>query len=58
MDSVLCLNLLINVIIESIPTTQRNMSQKMPRIKPIMVSTYETLNCEIYSGSLEVAFVS
>ena len=45
-------------MIESIATTQRNMSQTMPRIKPIMVSTYETLNCEIYSGSLEVAFVS
>ena len=45
-------------MIESIAITQRNMSQTMPRIKPIMVSTYETLNCEIYSESLEVAFVS
>ena len=58
MDSVLCLTLLITLMIESIATTQRNMSQTMPRIKPIMVSTYETLNCELYSGSLEVAFVS
>lgn len=58
MDSVLCLTLLITLMIESIATTQRNMSQTMPRIKPIMVSTYETLNCEIYSESLEVAFVS
>lgn len=57
-DSVLCLILLIALMIESIAITQRNMSQIIPKIKPIMISIYENLNCEIYSESLESAFVS